>query len=263
MTKIAETSGLILLWTDNSVYQSDNARAHLAKLDLSASISLRDKCEEGFDLCSSIIKNRKFGVLRMSADLIPQQAIEQIVIAGAGLDAMGIELAQLYPSCSIYELDNDNMELKTELTHHIDMHCLNVDLGDAEATITVLEKAGWTKDKNTLLILEGITYYLPMNTLRDIRAILNPKSVIADILKCDDMTEEAKEKGDYIFHIIETTCGLPPSTRYNVRTLADTLQMNMQTHWSMDKLEKERTGLTDVFKNAQDAPIDMASYIRI
>ncbi len=262
MIKLSETSGLVLHWTSENTYCTKNAKEHLAKLDLSSSEAFRDRCEAGFEECATVIQNRKFGILRMSTDIIPQHNIKHIIIAGAGLDAMGIELKSLYPACEVYELDNENMELKSNLSGHTGIHFLNANLGDIPKTIELLMKAGWKKEEETLLILEGITYYLPEPLLSALTKAIDPQSVAADILKFDEMTEEAKLAGDHVFNEIQTACGLPPATRYSVKTLSETLNMPMEKHWPMTKLETERTGKSEVFLEFEDSPIDMACYTK-
>ncbi len=92
--------------------------------------------------------------------------VPQIVLLGAGYDTRAYRFAKLIKDTKIIELDAPLIQnrkrmrlLQSHITipNNIVFAPINF---DAEPLPDVLEKAGYNKHKNTLFLMEGLTYYL-------------------------------------------------------------------------------------------------------
>ena len=238
---LSDTSALVLLWLDDQFYETDAARRYLAGLDLSAGLPLYHSCNEIWPHYCEIIHNRKFAMRHLAR----QHLRPQIIIGGAGLDAMGLELAAL--PVEVYELDRTHMEAKQELIGEVcdlkNLHCVSADLAHPAHTITALKTAGWREDVPSLLVLEGVSYYITETELAALVTSLVPERVIVDfLLPADALPPESARIGDGVFGAIAEACGLGGITRYSAQNLAQTMGRTLLEQWSMTRIDTARLG---------------------
>src|SRR5438034_148339 len=116
---LSDTSALVLNWTSKDVWQSKNARDYFNNLDLSAA----DVLYKGFDkqldfVQSQSLTNRKFFVRKCVVEFLEQCKIKnvfgQVVILAAGIDALSVEIASLYPYSKVFDVDKYSMKEKEE-----------------------------------------------------------------------------------------------------------------------------------------------------
>ena len=87
-----------------------------------------------------------------------------MVQLGGGLDPLTIDLAECHPNSRIYDVDMANMSIKAEINESIggpSISFLTANLADIPSLTKILSSAGWSKEESTLLISEGISYYVP------------------------------------------------------------------------------------------------------
>lgn len=93
MQKLSSTSALVLLWAQQECYKSKKAKDYLSQIDLEEGKTLYEQCKYACPYYDEVIKNRKFGVFNLIKKSFSNKInIPQLVIAGAGLDALGIEI---------------------------------------------------------------------------------------------------------------------------------------------------------------------------
>lgn len=265
MLKLSSTSALVLLWVRQECYSSENAKKYLSLLDLSAGNDLYEQCQQICPYYDEVIKNRKFGVF----DLIKKSlsggiGIRQLVIAGAGLDALGIEVACCYPHTRIFELDLDNMDIKSGLLSEIggvsksSIACINADLSNASDTLARLMEHGWDPNLSTLLVLEGISYYLAPNTIRKLVEIINPDRVIFEFLRpAEKVIPERARIAAEIFGLIARLCGCPDIFRYDHAEIGSLFGLSVLTRYRMEQLESMRIGLSRYFPSEESGWIEV------
>ncbi|MCF6268862.1 MAG: class I SAM-dependent methyltransferase [Melioribacteraceae bacterium] len=171
-------------------------------------------------------------------------------MAGAGLDALGIEVTALYPNIKVFELDNENMEFKSNLYRNLgNKPPLNIAFIEAELLNTSsvyksLSAHGWDPTKPTLLIFEGISYYLPAESIQKLVQIIKPNWTIFEFLKQDDEVAIDRVKiAKKIFGLISSQCELSYINQYNYSRLEKLFDnMSIVNKHSMKYLEKMRTG---------------------
>jgi len=270
MHKISETSAAVLLWVSEDIYQSTTAKNYLAKLDLSEGVELNKACTAIWPHYSEVILNRKWGILQLCHALLAQDRpqdklqngqIKQIIIAGAGLDAMGIELAARFDACRVFEIDWQNMDIKHKLAENSNCIFVNADLQDAKNCKQALENVNWSPALPSLLLLEGITYYIADTALANLCKTLSPHTVIAEYMKpAHAMTEQAYQISHNVFAIIQNYCELGEIRTYAADEITALIGLKMADLWSMQKLEAARTGQNRHFPNSKAGWIEIGVF---
>ena len=234
---LEETSALVLLWLQDGFYRRPGARAYLERLDLSAGRDLHAACNAIWPDYGTVIDNRKYGIRQLAM----RHQKRQIILPGAGLDAMGLELAEFLPDCHIFELDYAHMEAKRNLIERANMSFVSADIRDTAAARAALVQAGWQADRPSLLLLEGISYYLSSAQLRALVGVLQPACVLAEYLLPDSgLDDRSKAIADGVFTAIMGTAGYAGLSRYTAQSLAGLLDMALADQWSMHRLEAMR-----------------------
>lgn len=190
---------------------------------------------------------------------------QQIVIAGAGFDALGIELVELYSHIKVFELDRDNMDAKSAMVARLSnkpdrrISFIEVDLLNTPKVHEELSTHGWDYLKPTLLVLEGISYYLPTKSIQELVHAVSPDSVIFEFLKQDkDIAIDRLQISQRVFGLISDLCGLPHINKFD-RLQVENLfnSMSIEHGCSMMQLEKMRTGTNTFFPTENSGWIEV------
>lgn len=265
MLRLSSTSAFVLLWVKQECYQTKRAVDFLNQLNLEEGNVLYERCNEIFQY-SEVIKNRKFGVMHLIKKCMADyRKDQQIVIAGAGFDALGIELMELYSHIKVFELDQDNMGIKSamvaKLSNEIDRRIsfIEVDLLNILNVYKKLFIHGWDYLKPTLLVLEGISYYLPTKSIQELVHVISPDSVIFEFLKQDkDISIHRLNIPQKVFDLISDLCGLPYINKFNRFQIENLFNnMSIEDGCSMKQLEKMRTGTNAFFPTENSGWIEV------
>jgi len=265
ISNLSDTSALVLLWVQQGCYKSRKAQQYLSRLDLSAGQDLYERCIQIWPHYHEVIRNRKYGVFHLIEDTLNEnQDIHQVVIAGAGLDALGIEAIERYPDIKIFEIDKDNMDFKSSLFSNLssppnpNIHFIEVDLCDTPRVDRVLTDHGWNRKQPTLLICEGISYYLSQHIVGRLMASLMPSRTIFEFLKREeDLTFERAMIARQIFSVILDACNLSEIVRYNYRDIQASFEMSVLERCSLMRLEHMRTGSNTFFPTEESGWIEV------
>ena len=234
---LEETSALVMLWLQDGFYRQPSARAYVEKLDLSAGRALHKACNAVWPDYDAVINNRKTGIRQLAL----RHYRKQMILPGAGLEAMGLELAESLPDCHIYELDWAHMADKQQLIDCRNLSFIEADIRDAAAMRAALARAGWLSDQPSLLVLEGISYYLAPAHVNRLVAILRPDCVLAEYLLPDSALDAASRIiAEGVFTQIMGAGGYAGLSRYTAQSLAIVLDMALADQWSMHGLEAMR-----------------------
>lgn len=259
---LAHTSALVLLMTKDKVYQTKAARNYLAALDLSAGEDLYKTITDFFPDYDEVIQNRKYAVLRFIEHLLVHENLpEQIILPAAGMDAMGLEIATLYPGAHIYELDRDNMPQKRTLIDHPNCHHIEADVTDTQACYDKMRAAGWDEDQSSLIILEGISYYIDAHHLTALIETFAPRSAIVEYHTLPAMlSDRARQISRHCFSEILGLTGYEKMSVYTTKQLETLVGLpHIETH-NMTKLEKMRHKRNKNFRHAHDGWIEISLF---
>jgi O-methyltransferase involved in polyketide biosynthesis len=265
MTKLSDTSALVLLWAQQECYQTEQARQYLGQLDLEEGRVLYEQCRAVWPYYDEVIKNRKVGVLSLIEKCCSGKiGGQQLIIVGAGLDALGIEVAERYPHITVFELDQDNMEFKSCLFDNLwdeskgNLRCIKIDILDDSALYGRLADHGWSSKKPTILVMEGISYYLPEESIRKMALIIQPEWIVFEFLKQErDISADRRDIPQKVFDIISDQCGSPHIGRYDYSKIEKLFDMPVTSKYSMNRLEEMRTGANRFFPTQESGWIEV------
>ena len=112
----------------------------------------------------SEITNRKYGVKKFCDQFLSSCDDAQVVFLGSGIDPKSIDIAELYPNTSVFDVDMDNMQAKADINKKIagpsNIAFCQADVSNAEEVLSALSRHSYSKDRPTLVVAEGITYYV-------------------------------------------------------------------------------------------------------
>lgn len=264
--KLSSTSALVLLWAGREHLRGVQAGAYLKQLDLEEGRSLYVACNAICAYYAEVIRNRKYGVRALIEKALPEKGAAQIVVAGAGLDPLGIDLAESCPNARIFEVDRDNMEVKKRLYADLSGNLadnpifVTADLSEAGSVQDALCKQGWDPAVPTVLVFEGISYYLSRDSFRELVEVLNPAQVVCEYLKPDaDIAADRRKIPEEVFSLIARECALPEIQRYHASALEQLMEgMRVVERWGMTTLEKARSGTCLNFPTEESGWIEVS-----
>ncbi|MDE2729820.1 MAG: class I SAM-dependent methyltransferase [Bacteroidota bacterium] len=175
MFEVPATSAFVLLFTSEEVYEGEAAKRLMRSVDLSAGLGIKNYFSRWWEDIYEEVGNRKCGMQFQSRTYLDDHPDAQVVCLGGGLDPLSLDLAECYPEAVVFDVDMANMDLKEEINAGIDGPAIRFctgNLADPAGLVRVLESAGWDAGRRTLMIAEGITYYVPKQLFRDTFAAL-------------------------------------------------------------------------------------------
>lgn len=194
--RLSETSSLVMLWADGAIHTSDNARAYLKLLDLSPGMNLFSRCNRIWSHYGEVIKNRKWCMREILLRDLAAGESKQVVILGSGMDALSLEIASRGGGIKIYEVDAAAMEQKKKLIERANadpdnsIRCITADLRDGESVLNCMKAMGWNERESSILVLEGISYFLPEKSLWDLVSLFGgcqKNRLLLEYLLVEDM----------------------------------------------------------------------------
>lgn len=244
-----------------AVFQTAPARQYLQSVDLGIGADLYRRCRQIFSEYHQIIGFRKRFIVEQAENLVREHGIAQVVILAAGLDPLGLELSHLYPQLPIFELDREHLAHKEQfiarlgLTHNIRFVKHDLTEGDLLAR---LQKAGYQPELPTVVVLEGITYYLSPATLnRIIATFARPNSfyLMDWLLAKDAISQTAFQISEAVFGTIVDTAQI---YRFAGPHELQNLGLKPLKIGNTYDLEKHYTDKNALFKTKKDAWIELA-----
>ena len=263
---ISDTSALVLNWTSKDVWKSDNARKYFESLDLTSADSLYKRFDEQMNLIQThLLTNRKFFIRKCVVDFLEQCKTKnepgQVIILAAGIDPLSVEIASLYPYSKVFDVDKYSMQEKEK---HLNGISSNIKFIECDITNTKLLKEnllqnGWDENQSSIVIIEGITYYLTEEELKKIFAFfaqhvsnfacdfgINPECVIE---KNRMIGVEIVSKVTQMVNIEFMNCYTPDCF---LELIEQSGFENVQ-RFKMAEIQKERTGEITPFEEGESA----------
>jgi O-methyltransferase involved in polyketide biosynthesis len=164
-----------------------------------------------------------------------------------------------------FELDLTGMGEKQKLYERLfpglrpGIECLSADIRDKRA-MKLLSDHGYDPSLPSVVILEGISYYLSQQELIDVAGMYRSPGhrnvlLIEYLLPCDKVGEERRHIPRNEFDTIKRYCHLSHIQCYTRETLAEALGVHggtIEAHHTMREMEQARLGCQRYFKNAGD-----------
>ncbi|HXV28442.1 MAG TPA: class I SAM-dependent methyltransferase, partial [bacterium] len=194
-----------------------------------------------------------------------------VLILGAGMDPLGLELHHAFPRIlsKIYEIDQSGMRQKKKLYEKTGAGWKKkirlVESGvSAEAMRKILPESVQVSETPLLVIAEGLTYYLAGKTLRDLFSLFpagrkNVTWFLEYLVPYKKIRPARRFIPKRIFHFIRRFAGLPSISRYTREDLARMLRPAgylVSRHKTLHDMERERTRTARYFKKASDGWVE-------
>ena len=245
---------MVTLMAGDEVHTSDIAKRFLGMLDLEPVRPFVEGCLRFWPHYDHLVKNRKSCILNLVCDAITDGKIRQVIIPGAGLDTLSLEIHARHTDCKIFEIDVANMDIKTGMLHSIDrsipdsIRCITRDLSDPKDVAASLTEHGWDPAEPSLMVLEGISYYLTADVLWNMIGMLQSKSqtnrIIMEYLIPYSMVPDAMRPiAQYPFDLIASNADLDHIAKYDISDItarAQDIGGRILHHYDMERMQKDR-----------------------
>jgi hypothetical protein len=267
---ISATSALVLFWTSPDIWSTDNARKYFEQLDLSEGKPLYDAFEplENYMLTEGI-SNRKYfvrkHVLAFLAESEKENKNGQVIVLAAGIAPLSAEIATLFPKCTVFDVDKYAMPEKEKYLKKV---CRNIEFIACDITRLDLLKiklmqSGWDVGAPTIVVIEGIIYYLTEEDLKKILVFFAgqyARLILDFVLKPECVNEKNRRFGVIAFDKIREWVGLEFLNFYEpdyFMTMVETCGFKNAKRYIMDGIQLERTGKKDPFDFKEPSWVSM------
>lgn len=272
--KLSDTSAFVTLLAGRNVHTSHHALRYLDMLDLSPGEDLIRKCLNVWPHLDQLVKNRKRCILDETLECL-RGGMVQVVILGSGIDTLSLEVASETEGVTIYEIDTDNMDAKRRLLDEAApdvagrIRCVTADLGRPSEAAARAAEAGWRADVPSVLVLEGVSYYLGERVLWESIRRFGTGSENQVILEYMVPSESIEPGRAHIPDDVFDTISEYLSDRLDIYRLShDTVQkrvaelggMVVRRH-TMHTMEMHRTGVTRHFPTERSGWIEVSRML--
>lgn len=270
--KLSATSALVLNWTLPEIWQNQTTHAYLEKLDLSEGNELLELFDPAEHLMHThAVSNRKYFMLQCAIDFcthsIQKGRQPQVIILAAGIAPLSVEIASRFPQSIVFDIDKYLMDEKQRLLHHSvpNISFISCDLNDIALLEQQLSLRNWDASEPSLVILEGITYYLTRQSLQhcmEFFALSGSQLACDYALPPEIITEELRLFGTNVFEKIKHKTGIGFISYYDPDVIQNMLISSgyiMVQHFGMPVVQKLRTVSASPFAEGRHAWI---SFVR-
>jgi len=253
---ISDTSALVLNWTDPAIWKSQNAINYFNRLDLSAADNLLKLFDDKENyMHTQAVSNRKFFVRKCAVDFLEQNKDGQVIILAAGIAPLSVEISSLYPESTVFDVDKYLMKDKEKFLNGLcpNIRFIECDITNIELLHESLVDYEWNNAHPTMLIMEGIIYYLPKDDLINILKFFvhSNLSFACDFGILPELIDEDNRIfGTEVFRKIKDSVGLDFVNFYDPNEflkLLGSLGYKLPIRHTMNEIQTERTGSPEPF----------------
>ena len=172
------------IWSRGEAHTSAEARRYMSMLDVGGGARIVEAGEQVWPHYGEAVRDRKWCIARLALLHLQSTGIRQVVILGAGLDALSLEIAAR-TKCSVvsYEVDGSTMPYKRRVLEAMEspaaecVRCVTANLVTAGPgrICSALAREGWEYDRPSLVVAEGISYYVPKSNMAKLLAYLRTR----------------------------------------------------------------------------------------
>lgn len=270
---VASTSALILSVT-KSLFDHGWSREYISHLDFSAVEKQAAELYPVMPQLRDIVLLRKRMVRYLINQLMAQHPRRQVCILAAGLDPLGLQMAENYPEHlhRIYEIDkalvNEKQELYTAVSFNDErLHHLEADITNPQLLMEKLIHVGYNPCEPTLVIFEGIMHYISEEQfLRIMRAFCSRtrnNAVIMDYtLQHDDMRMCDLQGVEELLETLELVTGsmLRQYNRKKIMNLLSLLEAEIFDIYDMQAAEYVLNGHNKNYHAKGEGMMEMVAF---
>jgi O-methyltransferase involved in polyketide biosynthesis len=271
--KLEPTAALVMKWamklcSDRIVLQ------FIDLLDLSSGENLFAKCNAVCKWYEEVILNRKYFIKQLiDQQLAAAESECQLVFLASGKSPLALEMiVKNYSKIHlIFEVDISGMDEKKKLYDKVcpgfsdKLKCITADVASINVS-NILEKLDirYRRNIRTIILLEGISYYLSKPELKKIIASFQSENkkniiIIEYLVPCKYVGKNRTHIPKKIFKIIQEHAGMTEISCYADNELKGYFREKARDLigcYSMTDMEFARTGTNTYFKEKKDGWIE-------
>ena len=277
--ELSATSAYVLLLSGKESYPLSDANGYFDCLDLTPGKSYFDNCFKIWPHYDQVIKNRKFTINKICSSFFEQSTDNrQVIILAAGLAPLSLELALAFSSVNIFDTDRSFMDLKLNLMNrlHTDssvlerIKCVSADIRNPELLHKSLVENGWNPSKPSLIVAEGISYYIEKTDLYNIFRIFKTDAhenfgVIEYLVPLVNINPEYRQIPEKVFNLISQQCCIKTLSSFEYIELQscvnNLLSGHITEHYTLHKMELFRKGCNLYFPADNSGWIEICSFL--
>jgi O-methyltransferase involved in polyketide biosynthesis len=253
--KISATSALVLNWTDTALWQSAEALNYTSQLDLCEGGELfRMFSDEENFMHRQSISGRKYVMKNKVLNFLQEQngknKTGQVIVLAAGLAPLSVEIAALFPTSRVFDVDKYLMADKKKLVNGkpSNIEFVTCDISNLDTLNEKLIDHHFDQDNPTIAVLEGIIYYLPVDVLKNILRFFRQHNMafVCDFcLKPELVNKKTSVFLTEVFRKIKEEVNLDFIHFYSAKEMTEMLEeagYEKINIFNMQQIQEERTG---------------------
>ena len=265
VSQISATSACVLILEDGRVHSSPASRRFRRMLDLAPGRRFAEACTSAWPHYDKVVVYRKWRILQLAKEAAGS-GIRQVAVFGAGLDSLSVELAS--EGARVFEVDVANMEAKSALLAKLGLSgrvsCVTADISDPGSVDSGLAGSGWDASAPSLLVFEGISYYVDSEVLWGTVARLcrRGRVILEYFLPQSEFDSSVAEIAAHPFNVIARDAKLEIRrySRAEVAERAEGLGGRVLSADGMHQMELAREGSASVFPTPRSGWIEVCCF---
>jgi O-methyltransferase involved in polyketide biosynthesis len=266
-TAMQPSAALVMIMAE-PLYKEGITKKFMNELDLSSGIRLKEKCDSVCPWYGEVVLDRKYLVHHLASAHIASSHLPcRVVIPAAGMSPLALQLVSEWNDeklTEVIEFDLAGMQDKNKIYRRLvphELHRLKSLTADISSEREINLIIPDTDLKTfTILILEGITYYLPPDTISRLICHFSShnrrnRAIIEYTQPCGDFSPERQQLPKGIFRCIMDACGLDRIYPYRISDIEHFVTMaggEVVHQYSLTEMEKMRTGKNKYFPRIED-----------
>ena len=192
---LSHSSAFVLVCDKGKSYKSTKAKKFLSYLNLSQGEIMYNKTLHLQPFLNESIYNRKFFIHNFIKKTLTANPLTQVLVLACGWDPLLLELSEQFPKSCFFGVDKGSVDLQKQLIKKITpgalIFYLCADITKPHQLIKGLIKKGWKNNQASLIVIEGISYYIPPSIF--FKSIKNLKqNLCSDCFICGDFLVDIK-----------------------------------------------------------------------
>lgn len=263
------SSAALLLSVVKNLYTDGWGHDYLSRIDFSAVEKPAAMLTGITPLFGEVLLLRKQMVRYLIRQLMTAHPPQQVCILAAGLDPLGLQIAECFPwqLTSIYEIDTCHMQEKKALYAAVSyndarLHTLHADITHTQQMMEMLIAAGYQPKESTLIVFEGIMHYIPeehfLKVMRCFCSRVRNNVVIMDYtLPEEEMSSSYISLARALSEVMENNIGY---SRKKVLNLLSLLEAEVAGVYDMQAAEYLLHGYNKWFRGRGDGLLELAAF---
>ena len=258
---------MVLICDGGRSYPDPESQKFLSALDLSEGQKMYNSIRHLEPHLSHTILNRKFFVQNQIRTILKQKGPStQVLLPACGWDPLPVRMSKEFPKNSFFCLDRDSVHIQKKWVQkrmpQAPIFYSQADITDSDRCVQLWTKQGWNKNKPSLIVLEGITYYIPPTPFWSALKKLT-RTIQSEFFICGDFLVDGKQQkisplsqkmGKDVFDMIKKSCGqkyYPYSTKKIKQKLKEHLNCSHTQCFTQDEVQKQRTTCATPWKQKE------------